>query len=931
MGQSMSLPPGYVVDETKHDFEHDESEIEFENEDVSDSFNEPQNDPSNFRVRASLISSNPKILELSPLDSTASDQKSDCSKLSPITSNESSDLSSFSPSKKKVRRGPRMSIMQGLSYVSKRISVFGSTPKKRRASLRNGPSGPRDSVLSLGNDVEFMIEEDVWVQGKATSVKTNSEGEKVYEVQNFDNDDHFDVERGSLRTHDSTTDIYGKQQSMKRRVTLVDDGLIKVMQFQMDKSRKGYGFAGWRFTFQRLKQHTIPICICIVLIVVWILLAEYDMLTYVDDGTLSLGGGHRRFLEDDSHSDDPCAHRRFLEDDSSTHDKAAECVKTVPLPSDAYLVGAVISCCIVFLLMEYPGWVVMILGGTVLTLSDTITEDAMWHAMSFPTIIACCSITAVAKGLANTHFVRIMMEKIIDFNRGDFFTLTMLLLVTGLLSTLVDNFAIIGIFRYVYAVFGQKTNIDSKVLLISLSYISMIGGTCTVLASGAMLVARSFLEQLDSEFFPHLDDQKNLGMFEMSLAAFPVLFVSAPFLAWWAPYRFGKKVDAENVGAGAQEHSTAVEHGHTEHGFIMKYQVGPKCDVSHLHKIENATYLYKEVIGKSGKRGVIHVNKDKDLKRNDVVYILTPGNMIHDLKLHNYKLMELNPQRGNRIEVKNHVIAEGIVDPDADFIGIPYGELGSHIRHWHVIGKYHPDKHWPEIDFLRKKVKGGDILLLEGQHHALLEEHTGFIHIAEHDDGHHHDIYLFQLLVSGACLLFIIIATVLEVLSLLQTVIISLVILNQTGCLTMEEMLYKFKWRVLLLVTGAYAIAHAFVDTMLAEYLTQRLMDITESDTGMLIVMYVLSIVLGLCFPPKAEIGILYPICLTLAQKRPTLQLKKLVIVVLQGTAIQLLTPNNPENSLIADGYTFKDFMLCGAPLAILSGLIFIPILEMSY
>merc|ERR1719499_2819873 len=295
--------------------------------------------------------------------------------------------------------------------------------------------------------------------------------------------------------------------------------------------------------------------------------------------------------------------------------------------------------------------------------------------------------------------------------------------------------------------------------------------------------------------------------------------------------------------------------------------------------------------------------------------------------------MELNPSRNNIVNLEDHVVAEGIVDPEAEFVKkkITYGQLSEYVRHWHVLGKYHPDRHYPRIDFLKDTVKGGDIILLEGQHHALFEEHNGFIHVAEHDSGHHHDIYLFQLMISGLCLLFIIIATVMSWLSLLQTVIISLVILHQTGCITIEEMLHKFKWRVLLLITGAYAMAHAFVDTMLAEFLTQKLMEITDSETGILIVMYVLSVILGFAFPPKAEIGILYPICLTLAAKNEAFKLKKLVIVVLQGTAIQLLTPNNPENSLIADGYSFADFFICGLPVMIISGIIFIPVLQASH
>jgi len=791
------------------------------------------------------------------------------------------------------------------------------------------PSKEGDAIRS-DEDVEFQLSGNTWVQGKCKSVQMTEKG-KMYEVENYASSDRIMLGESDVRRHNSTADVWGENQLTQRSPSLYEDGVFKVVQHQIDRTRKGYGWVGWQYTKDRLKMHTKPVLICIVLCIIWFVLSQTDAFKYEDDGTLgdSSGGHHRRMLTEapDPHStEDPCHHRRLLSSEGDEH----ACVKTVPLPSDAYLVGAVISCCIVFLMMEYPGWVVMILGGTVLTLSDTIKEDDMWHAMAFPTVIACCSVTAVAKGLANTHILRIVMEKILDFNQGDFFHLTMLLMITGLLSTVVDNFAVIGIFQYVYAVFGQKTNIDSKVLMISLSYISMIGGTCTVLASGAMLVAKSFLYDAPSEDFPHISEgQKDLTMFEMSLAAFPVLFFSAPFLAWWAQFMFGSKDKEE---PGEDEKTNLLEHGHSEHGFIMKYRIGSHCDVSHLHKLENASYVAKEVICKdTGKRGVSHINHDDEIAKDDIVYILAPGNKIQDLALHDFHLMEMNPFREHNIKICGHVIAEGIVDPDSEFIGVPYSEIGSHVRHWHVIGKYHPEKTYPDYGFMHEKVQGGDIMLLEGQHHALLSEHNGFIHIAEHDSGHHHDIYMFQLFVSGACLLFIIICTVLEVLTLMETVIISLLVLGQTGCLTMEEMLHKFKWKVLLLVTGAYAMANAFVDTKLAEFLTQQLMEITDSDVGMLIVMYVLSCLLSMCFPPKAGIGILYPICLTLAKKRPSLELKKLVIVVLQGTAIQLMTPNNPENSLIAEGYSFKDFFICGAPLTILSGLIFIPLLELTY
>merc|ERR1719285_1158599 len=135
------------------------------------------------------------------------------------------------------------------------------------------PSAKRDSILGLGKACEFKLSDDVWVQGTIKDVEKTEDG-KIYTVDNFDSEEPIKVERGSVRSHNTTSDVFGKHQLTQRSATLTQDGFMKTLTYQIDQTRKGYGFTGFQYTLQRLKAHTKPVLICILLVVVWILLAQ---------------------------------------------------------------------------------------------------------------------------------------------------------------------------------------------------------------------------------------------------------------------------------------------------------------------------------------------------------------------------------------------------------------------------------------------------------------------------------------------------------------------------------------------------------------------------------------------------------------------------------------------------------------------------------
>lgn len=157
----------------------------------------------------------------------------------------------------------------------------------------------------------------------------------------------------------------------------------------------------------------------------------------------------------------------------------------------------------------------------------------------------------------------------------------------------------------------------------------------------------------------------------------------------------------------------------------------------------------------------------------------------------------------------------------------------------------------------------------------------------------------------------------------------------------MEEMLHKFKWTTLLLIAGAYGLKNAIHDTGLCDimsgYIVNCIPEMEHADIFTYCLIYFIALIIGFILPPKAEIGILYPICscvfLKLKDRQhgvDNLSSVVLILVAAQGTAIQLLTPNNPENNLVQNrltNYKLSEYLKLGLPLAILSGVIYISII----
>jgi di/tricarboxylate transporter len=247
------------------------------------------------------------------------------------------------------------------------------------------------------------------------------------------------------------------------------------------------------------------------------------------------------------------------------------------------------------------------------------------------------------------------------------------------------------------------------------------------------------------------------------------------------------------------------------------------------------------------------------------------------------------------------------------------------------------------LEVFNRPIHGGDLLLLKGTKRDLRKYNRNFVSIAAvlHEHGSMH-MYAIHTWISFLCLISTIILCASKIFSLLNCVVLSLTIMQVTGALNMEEMLHKFKWTTLLFIAGAYGLKNAINDTglcdIMSDYIVKCIPKTNYADIFTYCLIYFIALIIGFILPPKAEIGILYPICGCVLHKLQNerdfgvakLNFVVLILVAAQGTAIQLLTPNNPENNLVQNrltNYKLSEYLKLGLPLAIVSGAIYISII----
>ena len=482
--------------------------------------------------------------------------------------------------------------------------------------------------------------------------------------------------------------------------------------------------------------------------------------------------------------------------------------------------------------------------------------------------------------------------------------LLVLALPTAAFSAFMNNTPVVALMIPVALALGARASVSPSRLLLPLSYLSILGGTCTLLGTSTnILVAELSREAGGPE----------IGMFAFAGPGLVCLAAGALYLLLVAPRLLparpvlGQLLSARAPGRFVTE--VVVPDAGPYPGRPIGQAFPTDRDVTVLEVVRDEEPL-------------LQPGPDFALRSGDVVFIESTAKGLHGLLARE----ELDPASavadGERVQIGQvdlH-IAEAVVTPNSRAIGRQVRGLGLTRRHGiQVLALRRGGRHHAR-NLRERRLRAGDVLLVQGEPESL---HTW------NEEG---DVLLvegvaqeltFPRRAPAALLVFA------AVVSLAAAGAAPLVVLALGGvaamlalrCIDVRQAARAVDPTVVLLLAGTLPLGLAFERSGLAADVASYLIGLGNAvgPVGLLTGVFLVASLLSAVLSNAATAVLLLPVVLDLAGELE-LAATPLLIALAIGASASFVTPIGYQtNTLVMGpgGYRFRDYMVLGLPLTL--------------
>ncbi len=541
-----------------------------------------------------------------------------------------------------------------------------------------------------------------------------------------------------------------------------------------------------------------------------------------------------------------------------------------------------------------------------LALTGLLTPGAAFSGFSSEAFVTIAAMLVLSAGVERSGVMDALASAFGRVGaRSERRLLFAMLIPIAVMSAFLNNTPVVALMIPVTLALARKTGLPPSRMLLPVSYISILGGTCTLIGTSTNILVDSLHREHGGEGF---------GMFEFTGLGLLYLLVGGIYVLVVGPRVLPKR-------AALSELLPATGEGN----FVTIVTVPPESVLagkdlkSALRGADEVQVL--EVV----RDEVPHMRPDPEfvLAAGDVVLLEGSARAIHGLI--ERKGVEagtaLEDDRRVRISRVDLHIAESVVTPTSSFRHRRVEDLGLSRRFGvqvlalRRLGRQH------QYNLRSLRIHAGDVLLIQGDPSSLR---------ALQEDG---DL----LLVEGAertltkprkapIALGILVGVValaaagVAPVSVLGVAGAALMIV--TGCLDTQEAVRALDVSVLLLIAASIPLGAAMEEVGLAANVAGFLAGI-GSGAGIFVVVgtvYLVTSLLTAVISNNAAAVLLVPIALSISQQIGV-DPKPLLVAIAFGASASFATPIGYQtNTLVMGpgGYAFKDYLRFGGPLSVL-------------
>lgn len=527
--------------------------------------------------------------------------------------------------------------------------------------------------------------------------------------------------------------------------------------------------------------------------------------------------------------------------------------------------------------------------------------------------ITVMAMFILSAGIARTGALQVVMDILLRLGgtrvSQQIFALG---LIVGPISAFINNSAVVPTFLPIVESWAEKINVSVSRLLIPLSYLSIIGGTVTVIGTSTNVLASGIAEGMGYEPFP-LFLFTGVGLFSFSAGLL--------YLAYVAPYLLPDRQPLETDGSFQQRYGLKE--------YVSEVVISPESSLvgqtlrlSQLQRQFDVDVL--EII-----RNKIHFPQplaDKVLQVGDI--LLIRGARKELFKVKQEKGIYIVPeQKFSKEEVTQELVAEEdrvgevLIMANSRLVGSTLKDIRFRQRYNATVLAIRRGQELVRQRLGTVRLKFGDILLIQGPRQSFLGLQTNrdMLLIEQRDvENLRTEKAAIAVLIGIA----VVLMAALNWLPILVSALIGSVLMVVTGCLKPGELYAAIRWDIIFLLAGLIPLGIAMEKSNVTQFLADRFVAIGGNLSGywLLVFFYLATTLLTELLSNNASVILMLPIAIKSAESL-SLNPVAFMLAVTFAASSSFMTPIGYQtNTMVytAGGYKFLDFTRVGAPLSLI-------------